>query len=158
MSIIKECGDTGGCHRYIDVIVGIVVAANRARASSSRILKGEDRCRAAQFRDESLALTPIRSTPSRRTTDRRCRPERLAFGNGDRSAGRAQEYKEPTSVLELEMQARCVAHRMGVYMAADNHYEFALKWLRGYYNLNFKMLCPKCASAHDYDELDAPER
>ncbi|GBP29309.1 hypothetical protein EVAR_79006_1 [Eumeta japonica] len=26
------------------------------------------------------------------------------------------------------------------------------------YNLNFKMLCPKCASAHDYDELDAPER
>ncbi|GBP66669.1 hypothetical protein EVAR_79023_1 [Eumeta japonica] len=50
------------------------------------------------------------------------------------------------------------AHRMGVYMAADNHYEFALKWLRGYYNLNFKMLCPKCASAHDYDELDAPER
>ncbi|GBP66674.1 hypothetical protein EVAR_79028_1 [Eumeta japonica] len=69
-----------------------------------------------------------------------------------------QEYKEPTSVLELEMQARCVAHRMGVYMAADNHYEFALKWLRGYYNLNFKMLCPKCASAHDYDELDAPER
>ncbi|GBP66672.1 hypothetical protein EVAR_79018_1 [Eumeta japonica] len=79
-------------------------------------------------------------------------------GTATGAQGRAQEYKEPTSVLELEMQARCVAHRMGVYMAADNHYEFALKWLRGYYNLNFKMLCPKCASAHDYDELDAPER
>ncbi|GBP66668.1 hypothetical protein EVAR_79022_1, partial [Eumeta japonica] len=94
----------------------------RARASSSRIPQKEkidvelliQRRESSVNADVSTSTNEnsikirvlTRSTPSRRTTDRRCRPERLA-GNGDRSAGRAQEYKEPTSVLELEMQARC---------------------------------------------------
>ncbi|GBP29303.1 hypothetical protein EVAR_79000_1 [Eumeta japonica] len=89
----------------------------------------------------------------------RTRANNSSSGAGT-SSGRRPTFQlnDPSSILELEALARCAAHSMSLYSDANNHFDVAIALLRQQYNMNFKMLCPKCLSGHNYDELEAPER
>ncbi|XP_075970469.1 uncharacterized protein LOC142972896 [Anticarsia gemmatalis] len=64
----------------------------------------------------------------------------------------------PSRLIELEEFADIAANYMSTLSNYPNIRQIAMNRLRQLFNLEFKMRCDVCGTAHNQDEISAPER
>ncbi|PZC73563.1 hypothetical protein B5X24_HaOG209392 [Helicoverpa armigera] len=67
-------------------------------------------------------------------------------------------HRGPSTLVELEEFADIAAKFMSTTTNDPNTRQIAMNRLRQFFNLEFKLRCNVCGTAHNQDEITAPER